>query len=87
MFIPLLQVYNGIGRIDFPFGGKTMSTLIVYTSKYGSTEKCAKQLAEQLTDSFELVDSVPDLSLFDSIIIGSPIYMGKSLKEADLPTK
>ncbi len=31
-----------------------MNTLIVYASKYGCTEKCARLLADQLTGTVEL---------------------------------
>lgn len=67
-------------------GVKRMSTLIVYASKYGFTEKCAHLLADQLTDQIEFLylnhGSAKNLKNYDTIVIGSPIYMGKIRKEA-----
>jgi menaquinone-dependent protoporphyrinogen oxidase len=52
-----------------------MSILIVYASKNGSTEKCAKLLAEKLPDSHlvNLSKSKADISNYDTVIIGSNI--------------
>lgn len=62
-----------------------MKTLIIYSTKYGSTEKCAKMLSEKLTGRVELVnikkDSIPDLNQYNKIIIGGSIYIGKIQKE------
>lgn len=62
-----------------------MRSLIVYASKNGTTEKCARMLAEQLTDKVDLVNlqttPSPDLAPYDTVVIGGPIYAGKILKE------
>lgn len=62
-----------------------MAILIVYASKYGSTERCAKMLASKLKASTELIDlkaTMPeDLSKYDTVIIGSPLYIGRMRKE------
>lgn len=62
-----------------------MKTLIIYDSKHGSTEGCARQLAEKLTGETKLHQlgskAMPDLSDFDQLIIGSPIYMGQASKK------
>ncbi|MGG6312320.1 flavodoxin domain-containing protein [Paenibacillus macerans] len=61
-----------------------MSTLIVYAGKYGCTEKCVQTLAAQIKDPVEIVnlrrDAVPDLSAFDSVIVGGSIYFGQFQK-------
>ncbi|OJF92406.1 flavodoxin domain-containing protein [Alkalibacterium sp. 20] len=62
-----------------------MRTLIVYATKYGSTEKFAHLLGDKLHDDvdyLEVKSSVnKDLIHFDTIIIGGPIYMGQIRKD------
>lgn len=52
-----------------------MSTLIAYASKNKTTETCAKMLSEKLpgSDVVNLSIEKPDLSSYDTIIIGSCI--------------
>lgn len=63
-----------------------MKTVIVYSTKYGCSEKCAKLLAEKV-DGAELknVEKNGDLDIFkyDKVIIGGPIYMGMLDKRLD----
>lgn len=58
-----------------------MKTLIVYGTKHGCTEKCSKLLKDKLTGEVVTinieVDTVPDITSFDNIIIGGSIYAGK----------
>jgi menaquinone-dependent protoporphyrinogen oxidase len=58
-----------------------MSTLIVYITTHGCTEKAAQMLKEQLKDDVTIVNlkksSRPDLSSFDTIIIGGSIHAGR----------
>lgn len=63
-----------------------MNTLIVYSSKYGCTEKCARQIAEHLGGTVELKNLKTskkdfDLNTYERVIIGSSIYVGKASKE------
>jgi menaquinone-dependent protoporphyrinogen oxidase len=61
-----------------------MSTLIVYGTKYGCTELCAKKLAEKLNGDVHICNikkEKPDLSKYDRVIIGSSMYIGKIRKE------
>ena len=62
-----------------------MTTLIVYSTKYGCTEKCAKTLAEKLSGTTEMlnlrVGNVSDLTQYDKVVIGGSIYAGKIQKE------
>jgi menaquinone-dependent protoporphyrinogen oxidase len=62
-----------------------MKTLIIYGTKHGSAEKCSKLVRDKLQGEVVIVnikkDSVPDLNLFDNIIIGGSIYMGQIQKE------
>ncbi|MDD2628488.1 MAG: flavodoxin domain-containing protein [Clostridia bacterium] len=64
-----------------------MKTLIVYSTKYGCSEKCAKLLMERISGGADLVSLTqnenPDLSLYDKIIIGGPIYMGRLHENLD----
>ncbi|MBC8059494.1 MAG: flavodoxin domain-containing protein [Clostridiaceae bacterium] len=62
-----------------------MKTLIIYGTKHGSTEKCSNLLKAKLQGDIVVVnikkDLVPDINLFDNIILGSSIYMGQIQKE------
>ena len=62
-----------------------MKTLIIYASKHGCTEKCSNLLKGKLNGEVKIVDikkdNVPEIALFDKIIIGGSIYMGRIQKE------
>lgn len=62
-----------------------MDTLLVYASKYGCTEKCAKLVAERLNGNVDMVNLKEkkeiDLSKYNKVIIGGSIYIGKIQKE------
>jgi len=64
-----------------------MKTIIIYSSKYGSTEDCAKHLKAGLSGSVSLVDiektnpKTIGLEKYDSIIFGSSIYVGSISKK------
>ena len=55
-----------------------MKTLIIYASKTGTTEKCAKQINTQLEDSkmVNILNKDEDINRYDLIIIGTPIRIG-----------
>ncbi len=54
-----------------------MKNLILFTTKYGSVEKCSNLLKEQLDGETRIVnlkrDAVPNLQEFDNIILGGSI--------------
>lgn len=58
-----------------------MKTLIVYSSMYGCTANCAQKLKAQLTGDVSIVSAseknIPDVSDFDTVILGSSIKIGK----------
>jgi menaquinone-dependent protoporphyrinogen oxidase len=58
-----------------------MSTLIFYATRHGCTEKAAEILKSKLDDDVTMVNlknnKKPDLSAFDTIIIGGSIHAGK----------
>ena len=62
-----------------------MRTLIVYVSRYGTTEECARLLSASLPGESALCDlrsrRKPDFDGFDTIVIGGPIYAGKIRRE------
>ena len=64
-----------------------MKIAIIYTSKYGTTEKVACSIAEKLKETHEVElfslkkNPYPDISGFEAAILGSPIYMGQSSKK------
>ncbi|MFC2167106.1 flavodoxin domain-containing protein [Acidobacteriota bacterium] len=55
--------------------------LILYSTKYGSTEQYAMWIAEDIqADLFKIVDFDKDrLDQYNAVVIGSPTYMGKIL--------
>ena len=60
-----------------------MKFLIIYASRYGSTEKCAESLSEKLKGETNLINiqkqSNIDPSNYDTIILGGSIKMGQVL--------
>jgi menaquinone-dependent protoporphyrinogen oxidase len=68
--------------------GVKMNVLIVYASKYGCTEKCARLIAKELNNQADLIDLTKekdfDISGYDNVIIGGPVYMGKIKKEVSV---
>ena len=57
-------------------------TLVTYTTKHGSTEEVAYSIAVRLRDAGREIEFVPaawvrDLSSYDGVILGGPIYMGR----------
>jgi menaquinone-dependent protoporphyrinogen oxidase len=60
-----------------------MSTLILYTTKYGNTTKCAEALAKKLkgqVDVKPLTDNMPELNGYDTVVLGGSMYAGKMQK-------
>ncbi|WP_273327241.1 flavodoxin domain-containing protein [Vallitalea guaymasensis] len=62
-----------------------MSVLIVFSTKYGFTEKCIKVLRNDLQGEVKIVniqqEMIKDISCYDKIIIGGPIYVGRFQKK------
>jgi len=63
--------------------------LVAYATRYGSTAEVAEAIADELQKAGVAVDVLPvsevqDLSPYRAVIIGSPIYMGKWLPEAQV---
>lgn len=62
-----------------------MKPLIVFSSKHGCTEKCTDFLAKELKDKPDIINlknyKDVNLSLYNKVIIGGSIYMGKIQKE------
>lgn len=62
-----------------------MNTLIVYASKHGSAKKCSSILKDKLKGEVSVINIknqvVPDIKLFDNIIIGCSVYAGRIQKE------
>jgi len=62
-----------------------MKTLVVYASKHGCTEKCAQILAQALSEDVTLAnlrEGTPDLTGYEGIIFGAPVYAGNIPPEA-----
>jgi menaquinone-dependent protoporphyrinogen oxidase len=63
-----------------------MKTLIIFSSKYGYTADCSIKLKEELGGEPEVLDinevkESPDISSYDTVIIGSSVYVGKVSKK------
>lgn len=63
--------------------------LVAYASKYGSTREIAKKIGEDLRDTgldvdIRPVETVTSIDLYQTIIFGSAVYIGKWLKEAEV---
>jgi len=61
--------------------------LVAYASKYGSTGGVAEAIGQALCRKGAAVDillmkNVTDLSAYQGVVVGSPVYMGKWLPEA-----
>ena len=62
-----------------------MGTLILYATKSGATSECADLLAQKIKCvADDLGKTVPDISSFETVIIGSGIRMGKIYKPVDI---
>ena len=63
--------------------GQKMKTAIIYSSKYGTTEKVANMIAEKIAETNDVTlialndNPTPDISGYDKVILGTSIYMGK----------
>lgn len=59
-----------------------MKVLIGYGTKYGTTEKCVQILQEHFLEVHvcNLDKEIPEISLYDVILVGGSIYMGKIQK-------
>lgn len=59
-----------------------MNTCILYTTKHGAVEQCARKLQARLGGEVRLVnlmrEQAPDLGPFDAVILGCSIYMGRA---------
>ena len=57
-----------------------MKTAIIYSSKTGTTKKCAALLAANIgadsCDLFEVTEALPDISDYECVVVGSYVRMG-----------
>ncbi|MFY9194383.1 MAG: flavodoxin domain-containing protein [Methanoculleus sp.] len=63
--------------------------LVAYATRYGSTAEVAEEIGDELRKGGARVDVRPvgeidDLAPYGAVIVGSPIYMGKWLPEAQV---
>lgn len=62
-----------------------MKTLIVYGSKYGTTQKCAQEIAKKISGKVDVVNLKDnkgiDIADYDKVVIGSSVYAGMLRKE------
>ena len=67
----------------------TDTILVAYATRYGSTAEVAEAVGDELRKAgaevdVQPIDDIQDLSRYQAVIIGSPIYMGKWLPEAQV---
>ncbi|WP_280771008.1 flavodoxin domain-containing protein [Salipaludibacillus daqingensis] len=64
-----------------------MPTLLIYSTKHGTTEKIALDISKNLLDEVKVVnlekERVPSFHHYETIIIGTSIHMGKIPKKMD----
>ena len=55
-----------------------MKTIVFYTTRHGSSEQIAKNIASKLNaDTCNILkESIPNLKEYEAVIIGAPIYLG-----------
>lgn len=61
-----------------------METAVVFASRHGTTAEVAGLLATELgpgSVTCDLADGPPDLSRYDAIVFGTPVYAGKPRPE------
>ncbi|MBE6071107.1 MAG: flavodoxin [Clostridium butyricum] len=65
-----------------------MRILLIYSSKYGATEICAKKIADNLDEKVDLINIKEknniNLNKYDKVVIGSSVYAGnidKNIKD------
>lgn len=65
-----------------------MKGILIYLSKHGTTEKVAQQMQKLLGNEFLLLNlkrtKLPELSQYDTIVIGGSIHAGSIQKEVRL---
>jgi menaquinone-dependent protoporphyrinogen oxidase len=64
-----------------------MRVLVVWASKYGSTQEIAEAIADVLRDrgldvDLLTVEDVGDVAAYDAVVVGSAVYAGHWLKPA-----
>jgi menaquinone-dependent protoporphyrinogen oxidase len=63
-------------------GGRTMSVLVAYGTKHGSTREIAEAIADELQRSgveaeVMAAEDVRDLAPFEAVVLGGALYMGR----------
>jgi len=62
-----------------------MKTLILFSSRYGATEKCANLIMKELRDDVDVINlrngEFRDIGNYDIILIGGGVYAGKLQSE------
>ena len=62
-----------------------MKTAILYGSKYGATETCAKKMASEIKGQVKLINLLENqsanLSEYDAVLMGGAVYAGKMADE------
>lgn len=59
-----------------------MNTAIIYASKHGATAEIAGRIASQIGGTatlFDLADGKPDLTDFQTVVLGTAIYAGQPM--------
>lgn len=60
-----------------------MNRVVLFSTKYGSTKRVAKDIARFLdieNNVFDVEKEIPELTNFDDIILGFPVYAGSTTR-------
>ena len=73
-------------RTSFSYTNEMNNTIVVYASRHGTTKEYARKLLKLLDGNVDLcslderANSMPDLSVYNTIVIGGSIHYGKNSK-------
>lgn len=73
-------------RTSFSYTNEMNNTIVVYASRHGTTKEYARKLLKLLDGNVDLcslderANSMPDLSDYNTIVIGGSIHYGKNSK-------
>lgn len=83
LHIVILEAQENVNNHSNQISQGMTKTAIIYSSKYGTTEKVAKMIAEKIAGNNEVTlialndDPKPDISTYNKVILGTSIYKGK----------
>ncbi len=83
----IVNIINNVNNINYVnyIRSDYMKTAIVFSSKYGTTQKCAEFINEELNEKAEIINldkqECQHLGNYEVILIGGSVYAGKVKEE------